>query len=58
MALYTFAWMGRMREKEGKDSSLFFSVPYYFMLLNLASFKAAVAFMKGEKKIVWNPRKG
>ncbi|OEY67758.1 glycosyltransferase family 2 protein [Marinobacter sp. X15-166B] len=58
VALYALGWMGKVKQQEGKKSSIFFSVPYYFLLLNLASLKAAVAFLKGEKRVVWNPRKG
>jgi hypothetical protein len=28
------------------------------LLLNLAFHNACVAFFKGEKKVIWNPRKG
>ena len=52
------AWQGHKKEKEGKSLSALYSIPYYFMLLNLASYKACVAFLKGEKKVIWNPRKG
>jgi hypothetical protein len=43
---------------EGEPLLEMYSIPYYFMLLNLASYKACVAFLKGEKKVIWNPRKG
>lgn len=52
------AWQGHKKEKEGKSLSALYSIPYYFMLLNLASYKACVAFLKGEKKVIWDPRKG
>lgn len=52
------AWQGHKKEKEGEALPAFYSIPYYFMLLNLASYKACVAFMKGEKKVIWMPRKG
>lgn len=52
------AWTGHKREAGGKSLSVIYSIPYYFMLLNLASYKACVAFLKGEKKVIWNPRKG
>ncbi|WP_323750777.1 glycosyltransferase family 2 protein [Marinobacter sp.] len=58
VALYLLAWMGHIKSKDGNATPVFFTVPYYFMLLNIASFKAASAFLKGEKKVVWNPRKG
>lgn len=58
MALYGLGWAGRKSEREGDHLTFIYAVPYYFLLLNLASFRALVAFMKKEKKVVWNPRKG
>lgn len=58
LAVYVLAWLGHQKESMGKTLSAMYSIPYYFMLLNVASLKAAVAFLKGEKKVVWNPRKG
>ncbi|MBZ0333695.1 glycosyltransferase family 2 protein [Marinobacter sp. AL4B] len=58
VALYVLAWLGQYKAKDGNPNSVFITVPYYFMLLNFASLKAAVAFLKGERKVVWNPRKG
>ncbi|KPQ01349.1 glycosyltransferase family 2 protein [Marinobacter sp. HL-58] len=52
------AWTGHKREAGGESLSVIYSIPYYFMLLNVASCKACVAFLKGEKKVIWNPRKG
>ena len=52
------AWTGHKREGQGRSLSAAYSIPYYFMLLNIASYKATTAFLKGEKKVVWNPRKG
>lgn len=52
------AWCGHKKESGGKSLSAIYSIPHYFVLLNLASFQACVAFLKGEKKVVWNPRKG
>jgi hypothetical protein len=56
--LYAFGWLGRKGEERGRSSSFVYAVPYYFLLLNIASLKATMAFLKGEKKVVWNPRKG
>jgi len=50
--------LGRKGEERGRSSSFVYAVPYYFLLLNIASLKATMAFLKGEKKVVWNPRKG
>ena len=52
------AWQGHKKEAEGEALSAAYSIPYYFMLLNVASYKACVAFLRGEKKVIWNPRKG
>lgn len=52
------AWTGHKREGQGQPLSAIYSIPYYFMLLNIASYKATAAFLKGEKKVIWNPRKG
>ncbi|WP_236744262.1 glycosyltransferase family protein [Marinobacter similis] len=58
VALFGLGWVGRKNEIEGRHLTFFYAVPYYFLLLNIASFRALWAFMKGEKKVVWNPRKG
>ena len=58
IAFVALAWQGHKKEVEGEPLSEMYSIPYYFMLLNLASYKACVAFLKGEKKVIWNPRKG
>ena len=52
------AWVGHKREGDGQSLSFVYSIPYYFILLNIASYKATAAFLKGEKKVIWNPRKG
>ncbi|WP_420388928.1 glycosyltransferase family 2 protein [Marinobacter sp.] len=56
--LTALAWTGHKKEGKGKPLSVIYSIPYYFMLLNIASYKATAAFLKGEKKVIWNPRKG
>lgn len=58
IAFVLLAWQGHKKEASGQSLSAIYSVPYYFMLLNLASYKACIAFLKGEKKVIWNPRKG
>lgn len=58
LAFYILAWGGHTKTQGDRATSVFLTVPYYFMLLNIASLKAAIAFLKGEKKVVWNPRKG
>ena len=58
VGLVLLALQGHKKEKGGEPLSILYSIPYYFMLLNIASYKACVAFLKGEKKVIWNPRKG
>ncbi|WP_417522099.1 glycosyltransferase family 2 protein [Marinobacter sp.] len=58
VALYVLAWIGHSKVRDDQATSVFLTVPYYFMLLNLAALKSAIAFLKGEKKVIWNPRKG
>jgi len=58
VAFMALAWAGHKQEKEGKSLSALLSIPYYFVLLNVASYKAFTAFVRGEKKVIWNPRKG
>ncbi|WP_354443689.1 glycosyltransferase family 2 protein [Marinobacter sp. MBR-99] len=58
IAFLALAWLGRKKEGGGQSLSAVYSIPYYFMLLNLASYKAVFAFLRGEKKVIWNPRKG
>ncbi|WP_417522065.1 glycosyltransferase family 2 protein [Marinobacter sp.] len=53
-----FAWLGHKKQSRDQALPAFYALPYYFMLLNLASFQAFVAFSKGEKKVIWSPRKG
>jgi len=54
---YISAFVGHKREKTGRDSGIFY-VPYYFVLLNLASAHAFLKFLKGQKQTTWTPRKG
>ena len=58
IAFLILAWRGYKKEAGAESLSAIFSIPYYFMLLNFASYKACIAFIKGEKKVIWNPRKG
>ncbi|WP_323753751.1 glycosyltransferase family 2 protein [Marinobacter sp.] len=58
VVLYVLAWIGHTKAQGNQATSVILTVPYYFLLLNYASLKAAISFLKGEKKVVWNPRKG
>jgi hypothetical protein len=57
VVFYVLAWQGHRRRDQQNMPSVF-SIPYYFALLNIACFKASSAFLRGEKKVIWNPRKG
>lgn len=58
IGLYGLAWAGRLNEERAQEMPFYVSIPYYFMLLNVASMKATLAFLRGEKKVIWTPRKG
>lgn len=58
VALYGLAWIGSKNESAGRNFGPLYSVPYYFLLLNVASLKAVLAFLRGEKRVVWKPRGG
>lgn len=51
------AFVAHWLEKEGRSSGLLY-IPYYFFLVNIAAGRALVKFLRGEKKVVWSPRKG
>jgi len=54
---YGLALAGRVYEKRGAAPRLLF-IPYYFCLVNVAAGHALVRFLRGEKQVVWTPRKG
>ncbi|WP_111495977.1 glycosyltransferase family 2 protein [Marinobacter bohaiensis] len=58
VAVYLCAWLGRKRERDGRHLPFYLAAPYYLMLLNLACYRATRSFVRGEKKVIWNPRKG
>ena len=58
VAFYVLAIIGHNRLMQGGSLPTAYGVPYYFTLLNVACFRAALAFSRGEKKVTWNPRKG
>lgn len=57
VVFYFAAWLG-YRRRTVSQLPVYLSIPLYFSLLNLACLKAALAFSRGEKKVLWNPRKG
>ncbi|MDX5429537.1 MAG: glycosyltransferase family 2 protein [Bacteroidota bacterium] len=56
IAFYGAAVYGH--SKEGQALPNYLAIPLYFTLLNLACIQAAMAFLRGEKKVIWTPRKG
>lgn len=58
VGFYGFACAGHRRQARSQSVPIVYGVPYYFTLLNVACYKAAVAFWQGEKKATWQPRKG
>jgi len=54
---YVLAGWGYARSRAGLHSRIGY-VPYYFMLLNLASAQAFSKFLAGKKQVIWNPRTG
>lgn len=54
--LYFLALAGWLRQ--GHPHSAMLSMPYYFLLLNIASAHSALRFVRGEKQSVWVPRSG
>ncbi|MBT8139542.1 MAG: glycosyltransferase family 2 protein [Gammaproteobacteria bacterium] len=40
------------------DMPFYFSLPYYFVLLNVSCANAFWRFIRGQKQIIWNPRLG
>jgi len=57
LLFYLLAWKG-MDYKDKQKIPIYFTVPYYFTLLNLACLTASVRYIKGEKMVVWKPRMG
>lgn len=59
VVFYAGAFLGGMLERAGRSGSAgALTLPYYFCLLNGAALLAFWRFLKGDKQIVWAPRKG
>jgi len=54
---YISAPFSLILENRGQ-SSRFLYLPYYFILINLASAHAFMKFLLGRKQVIWTPRKG
>jgi cellulose synthase/poly-beta-1,6-N-acetylglucosamine synthase-like glycosyltransferase len=54
---YAFAWLGKLNDSKEKVP-VYFTLPYYFTLLNVACAHATWRYLKGEKQVIWKPRVG
>lgn len=48
---------GHLLERTGRPAGVLY-IPYYFALINIAAGHALVKFLRGEKQVLWTPRKG
>lgn len=54
---YVFALIAHRLEIQGRSSRILY-ITYYFTLINIAAAHALLKFIRGEKQVTWNPRKG
>lgn len=57
VVLYCLAIWGYLQSRAGVQSRIGY-LPYYFLLLNLASAQAFAKFVLGQKQVLWTPRTG
>lgn len=57
LAFGVLATLGFLAEQRGWQTRIL-SVPYYFMLVNVAALEACIKFVRRERHRVWNPRLG
>lgn len=57
VVFYALAMWGYEQSRVGKHSR-FGYLPYYFVLLNMASAQAFAKFVMGKKQVIWEPRTG
>jgi len=57
MLFYSLAWIGCLHQHRD-NNPVYYALPYYFVLLNIASLHAVWRFLRGEKQVVWKPRVG
>jgi cellulose synthase/poly-beta-1,6-N-acetylglucosamine synthase-like glycosyltransferase len=55
--MYLSTVISQYLERQGKNIRRFF-IPGYFVLINFAALHALVKFLRGQKLVVWVPRKG
>lgn len=54
---YLLALLGKSFQHK-QNNPVYFALPYYFTLLNVACVHAVWRFIKGEKQVIWKPRVG
>ena len=57
IGFYVLAALGCQKNQAGLHSRIVY-LPYYFMIINLASAQALFKFIRGEKQVIWRPRSG
>ena len=55
--MYCLAYIGFVMRKK-PNNPVYITLPYYFILLNVASAHAFMRYIKGEKQVMWRPRAG
>ncbi len=55
--LYSCAFFVHLLLKKRKSVGILY-IPYYFILINIAAGHAFIRFCKGQKQVIWTPRKG
>lgn len=54
---YGISWMAYQLDKKGCPLGILY-IPYYFTLINIAAGHALIRFLRGDKQVLWTPRKG
>jgi cellulose synthase/poly-beta-1,6-N-acetylglucosamine synthase-like glycosyltransferase len=54
---YFLAWQGRQHNND-KNTPFYYTFPYYFCLINMASAHATWRYLKRERQATWNSRSG
>ncbi|UZE97966.1 glycosyltransferase family 2 protein [Alkalimarinus alittae] len=57
LAFYGLAYKGKQHTADD-DAPVYYTLPYYFTLLNVACLHATWRYIKGEKQVIWKPRAG
>ncbi len=57
IAFYGLAYKGKQSTTD-ENAPVYYTLPYYFTLLNVACLHASWRYIKGEKQVIWKPRAG